>query len=51
LPMDRWCNGKDECDNRVDEPRSCTSQYRFSIIIFKFSNVCVQFPGIIEYFD
>lgn len=27
LPMDRWCNGKDECDNRVDEPRSCTSQY------------------------
>ncbi|EFX72717.1 hypothetical protein DAPPUDRAFT_254140 [Daphnia pulex] len=25
LPMDRWCNGKDECDNRVDEPRSCTN--------------------------
>ena len=30
LPMDRWCNGKDECDNRVDEPRSCTSQYNIS---------------------
>ncbi len=27
LPMDRWCNGKDDCDNRVDEPRSCTSEY------------------------
>lgn len=27
LPMDRWCNGKDDCDNRVDEPRSCSSEY------------------------
>lgn len=27
LPMDRWCNGKDDCDNRVDEPRSCSSKY------------------------
>ena len=26
LPMDRWCNGKDDCDNRVDEPRSCSSK-------------------------
>ena len=33
LPMDRWCNGKDECDNRVDEPRSCTSQYILSTCI------------------
>ena len=24
IPMDRWCNGKDDCDNRHDEPRSCT---------------------------
>ena len=27
LPMDRWCNGKDDCDNRVDEPRSCSSKF------------------------
>jgi hypothetical protein len=33
LPMDRWCNGKDECDNRVDEPRSCTSQYHLFLYI------------------
>lgn len=26
LPMDRWCNGKDDCDNRADEPRSCSSK-------------------------
>ena len=26
LPMDRWCNGNVDCDNRVDEPRSCTSK-------------------------
>lgn len=25
LPMDRWCNGRDDCENRVDEPRSCSS--------------------------
>ena len=26
LPADRWCNGKEECDNRFDEPRSCSSK-------------------------
>lgn len=41
LPMDRWCNGKDECDNRVDEPRSCTSQYSMN----NFSSCSFEFCG------
>lgn len=36
LPMDRWCNGKDDCDNRVDEPRSCSSEYLFFYSLFSF---------------
>jgi hypothetical protein len=46
LPMDRWCNGKDECDNRVDEPRSCTSQYQ----IFSFRFIIIILFQIRYYF-
>ena len=40
LPMDRWCNGKDDCDNRVDEPRSCTSEYIY-IYPHRFPSCCL----------
>lgn len=55
LPMDRWCNGKDECDNRVDEPRSCTicnrtyyarlgSTYRLSLVRPRMSGTTQILP-------
>lgn len=50
LPMDRWCNGKDDCDNRVDEPRSCSSAYIYLSTLFP-SRITVQFPRCCLFFS